>query len=451
MNWLVPVLIGAPDMSFPRMNNISFWLLPPSLILLLLSALVEQGAGTGWTVFTDGGKKPCLNSTRCGKISRLFLWSVCKNQTEIKQKKNNLLSTTVLSMPKNKIFGVFEKKVHVYGGTSVKMILGLLCNREITRLRSVTKMDKKQSTFFRVPFFCGKSHQRLYVEPLFSLGSYGPARHNNSLFSSVSCIQKNSMDFNEWFTGVTDGDGNFSITKQLNGSYQFTFKIVQSVYNYRMLYYIKKQLGFGSITEDGPNNFQYRIRNTQVLKDVIIPLFENYPLHTSKYYSYTLFKKALYDPINRDFYKSEFKKMPSDFRSPDHRIPRKNWIIGFTETKGSFFLVKKDSKRIVHAFGITERLDKHILEQFKKIFGIKATIKKKKNAFLLETTNRRNIEYLVNYYHGTQKGVKSLEFRIWARSFIKDRGNFDKLQKIQNQLRRIRCADKKAKQTKKRS
>jgi hypothetical protein len=51
MNWLVPVLIGAPDMSFPRMNNISFWLLPPSLILLLLSALVEQGAGTGWTVY----------------------------------------------------------------------------------------------------------------------------------------------------------------------------------------------------------------------------------------------------------------------------------------------------------------------------------------------------------------------------------------------------------------
>lgn len=50
-NWLVPVLIGAPDMSFPRMNNISFWLLPPSLILLLLSALVEQGAGTGWTVY----------------------------------------------------------------------------------------------------------------------------------------------------------------------------------------------------------------------------------------------------------------------------------------------------------------------------------------------------------------------------------------------------------------
>jgi len=50
-NYLVPVQIGAVDMSFPRLNNISFWLLPPSLVLLLVSALVENGAGTGWTVY----------------------------------------------------------------------------------------------------------------------------------------------------------------------------------------------------------------------------------------------------------------------------------------------------------------------------------------------------------------------------------------------------------------
>ena len=50
-NFLVPILIGAPDIAFPRINNISFWLLPPSLILLLTSALVEGGAGTGWTVY----------------------------------------------------------------------------------------------------------------------------------------------------------------------------------------------------------------------------------------------------------------------------------------------------------------------------------------------------------------------------------------------------------------
>nr|WGO57978.1 cytochrome c oxidase subunit I [Pseudophoraspis clavellata] len=50
-NWLVPLMLGAPDMAFPRMNNMSFWLLPPSLTLLLTSSMVESGAGTGWTVY----------------------------------------------------------------------------------------------------------------------------------------------------------------------------------------------------------------------------------------------------------------------------------------------------------------------------------------------------------------------------------------------------------------
>nr|YP_009158232.1 cytochrome c oxidase subunit I [Papilio demoleus]AKN78911.1 cytochrome c oxidase subunit I [Papilio demoleus] len=50
-NWLVPLMLGAPDMAFPRMNNMSFWLLPPSLTLLISSMIVENGAGTGWTVY----------------------------------------------------------------------------------------------------------------------------------------------------------------------------------------------------------------------------------------------------------------------------------------------------------------------------------------------------------------------------------------------------------------
>nr|ABB81905.1 cytochrome c oxidase subunit I [Timema californicum] len=56
-NWLVPLMLGAPDMAFPRMNNMSFWLLPPSLTMLLTSSLIESGAGTGWTVY------PPLSST----------------------------------------------------------------------------------------------------------------------------------------------------------------------------------------------------------------------------------------------------------------------------------------------------------------------------------------------------------------------------------------------------
>ena len=50
-NWFVPLMLGAADMAFPRLNNLSFWLLPPSLLLLLSSSMIGAGAGTGWTVY----------------------------------------------------------------------------------------------------------------------------------------------------------------------------------------------------------------------------------------------------------------------------------------------------------------------------------------------------------------------------------------------------------------
>ncbi len=51
-NWQIPLMIGAPDMAFARMNNWSFWLLPPAAILLVTSLFVPGGAvGAGWTLY----------------------------------------------------------------------------------------------------------------------------------------------------------------------------------------------------------------------------------------------------------------------------------------------------------------------------------------------------------------------------------------------------------------
>jgi cytochrome c oxidase subunit 1 len=57
-NFLLPLLVGGPDMAFPRLNNISFWLLIPSLALFLFASGIENGAGTGWTLY------PPLSSTQ---------------------------------------------------------------------------------------------------------------------------------------------------------------------------------------------------------------------------------------------------------------------------------------------------------------------------------------------------------------------------------------------------
>jgi len=50
-NWFIPLMIGAIDMAYPRLNSLSFWLLPSSFFLLIFSTFIENGVGAGWTIY----------------------------------------------------------------------------------------------------------------------------------------------------------------------------------------------------------------------------------------------------------------------------------------------------------------------------------------------------------------------------------------------------------------
>ncbi|MFB3112962.1 MAG: cytochrome c oxidase subunit I [Gemmatimonadales bacterium] len=51
-NWMIPMMIGAPDMALPRLNNFSFWILPFAFFMLLSSLFMEGGAPNfGWTLY----------------------------------------------------------------------------------------------------------------------------------------------------------------------------------------------------------------------------------------------------------------------------------------------------------------------------------------------------------------------------------------------------------------
>ncbi len=51
-NWMIPLMIGAPDMAMPRMNNMSFWILPFAFTLLLATFFMPGGApAAGWTMY----------------------------------------------------------------------------------------------------------------------------------------------------------------------------------------------------------------------------------------------------------------------------------------------------------------------------------------------------------------------------------------------------------------
>ncbi|MCA1812419.1 MAG: cbb3-type cytochrome c oxidase subunit I [Halobacteriales archaeon] len=50
-NYFVPLMIGAKDMAFPRINALSFWLIPPAGAMLFLAAFLpgQHLADAGWT------------------------------------------------------------------------------------------------------------------------------------------------------------------------------------------------------------------------------------------------------------------------------------------------------------------------------------------------------------------------------------------------------------------
>ena len=51
-NWLIPMMIGAPDMALPRMNNWSFWILPFAFAMLTSTLFMEGGGPNfGWTFY----------------------------------------------------------------------------------------------------------------------------------------------------------------------------------------------------------------------------------------------------------------------------------------------------------------------------------------------------------------------------------------------------------------
>ena len=51
MNYLVPLMIGARDVSFPFLNNFSFWMTAGGAVLTMVSLFVGEYARTGWLAY----------------------------------------------------------------------------------------------------------------------------------------------------------------------------------------------------------------------------------------------------------------------------------------------------------------------------------------------------------------------------------------------------------------
>lgn len=61
-NYVVPLMIGARDMAFPKLNALSYWLVPP-VIFLLIGSFLAGGYDTGWT-----GYAPLSTTNASGQL-----------------------------------------------------------------------------------------------------------------------------------------------------------------------------------------------------------------------------------------------------------------------------------------------------------------------------------------------------------------------------------------------
>jgi cytochrome c oxidase subunit 1 len=50
-NYLIPLMIGARDMAFPRLNAVAFWMIPPAGLLLIASLVIGDAPDAGWTSY----------------------------------------------------------------------------------------------------------------------------------------------------------------------------------------------------------------------------------------------------------------------------------------------------------------------------------------------------------------------------------------------------------------
>ena len=244
----------------------------------------------------------------------------------------------------------------------------------------------------------------------------------------------------QWLVGLADGGGSFSFHKS-NNKWTLNFKIGQSVYNLRLLYKVKSLIGVGSVSIQN-NDAEFRVWKLDHIIQYVIPVFDKYPLLTSKYYYYSIFKQAAkiiadktLGAADKDARLIELKcrMKPEDYISPawsiiDYKVLNltdaeavicKNWVIGFTETECSFYIAVNEKGKMVHAFEVSEKRDLIVCQSLGYIFRADVITKKTNNTVV--TTETSSIFHLVHYFHRTLKGIKSLEYRIWARSFMKNK------------------------------
>lgn len=93
-NYLLPLMIGAGDMAFPRLNRLSYWTFFVSTIVLIISFFVPGGASSsGWTSYPPLADQPSYTGVTWG--GHLWILAVALEFASMLMGGINFLTTTL--------------------------------------------------------------------------------------------------------------------------------------------------------------------------------------------------------------------------------------------------------------------------------------------------------------------------------------------------------------------
>lgn len=148
MNYIVPLQIGARDVSFPFLNNFSFWMTAGGAVLVMASLFVGEFAQTGWLAF------PPLSGIEHSPASGVdyYIWSLQVAGVGTTLSGVNLIATII----KMRAPGMSLMKMPVFTWTSLCTNVLIVASFPIlTAVLTLLALDRYVGTNFFTADFGG--------------------------------------------------------------------------------------------------------------------------------------------------------------------------------------------------------------------------------------------------------------------------------------------------------